>query len=142
MNKTVKIVLITGLAIIAICGVLAIVALFRPGIIKDIQTKPACKVADAFMSDIQNGDLGGAYTLVSDDIRQNAGNAGALPVYLGILKPIVSFDRGFSMINDDRSEVTVAYFVVFGDQTEAAILLSLIKNEEEWEIMYVSVLKN
>jgi len=54
----------------------------------------------------------------------------------------VSFDRGFSMINDDRSEVSVAYFVVFGDQTEAAILLSLIKNEEEWEIMDVSVIKN
>ena len=141
MNKTVKIVLITVLVMIAIFGVLVIGALFRPGIIRDIQMKPACKVADAFMSDMQNGNLGGAYTLVSDDIRQNAGNAGALPAYLGIFKPIVSFDRGPSMIDDDRSKVSAAYWVVFSDQTTATIFLNLIKNEEEWEITSLSVVE-
>jgi len=139
MNKTVKTVLITIVVMIAICGCLAIGALFGPGLIRTIQMKPAYKIADMFMNDIQSGDLENAFTLVSDDIRQNAGSAEALPVYLGILKPIESFDRGISIINNNKVEISVAYGAVFSDQTEASIWLNLVKSEDIWKISSVSV---
>jgi len=139
MNKTVKTVLITVLVMITICGCLAIGVIFGPGIVSGIQMKPAYKVSDAFMNDIQTGDLEDAYILVSDEIRQNAGSAEALPVYLGILKPIESFDRGISMIKNNKVEISVAYGAVFSDQTEASIWISLVKSDDGWKITNVSV---
>jgi len=102
--------------------------------------KPACKLADAFMKDLQAGNLEDAFTRVSEDLRQNAGSAEALPAYLGILSPIESFDRGsMSMISSDRQDITVTYSARLADQTEVTLWVKLGKTEAGWEISQVSV---
>ncbi len=140
MNKTVKTVLITILVMLAICGCLALGTFFGPGIVRSIQMKPAYKLADAFMNDLQAGNLEDAFTRVSEDLRQNAGSAEALPAYLGILSPIESFDRGsMSMISSDRQDITVTYSARLADQTEVTLWVKLGKTEAGWEISQVSV---